>query len=324
MFRTFLFCIALCGIFSSLSPVCGQEKLKALIIDGQNNHAMWPKTTAMMKHYLEESGRFTVDVARTRFTWQGGELLKQYPAGDKIPRKDLPESRPDPDFKPNFSAYDVVINNFGWKAAAWPEETQQAFEDYVSKGGGLAIIHAADNSFPEWEAYNLMIGLGGWGGRNEASGPYVYFDQQGKEVRDESPGSGGSHGPKHEFQIVVRDQDHPITKGLPTSWMHTSDELYQQLRGPGMNMRILATAYSAPDFRGTDRHEPMIMTISFGEGRVFHTPMGHDDVSFECVGFITTFLRGVEWAATGEVTLTDIPDDFPDVDSASRRAFEDR
>ncbi|MEM7477914.1 MAG: ThuA domain-containing protein, partial [Planctomycetota bacterium] len=262
-------------IIASSNIALAQEKLAALIIDGQNNHKAWPKTTMMMKDYLDASGRFTVDIERTKVTWQGKELVKQYPLEDGKAYEDLPKSKVDPDFAPEFSKYDVVISNFGWNAAAWPEKTQAAFEEFVSSGGGLAVIHAADNSFPEWEAYNKMIGIGGWGGRNEKSGPYVYFDKNDKEVRDTSPGKGGSHGPQHEFTIVVRDSEHPITKGLPHNWMHSADELYQQLRGPAGNMTILATAYASPDYRGLDRHEPMVMTIDYGKGRVFHTPMGH-------------------------------------------------
>jgi type 1 glutamine amidotransferase len=87
-------------------------------------------------------------------------------------------------------------------------------------------------------------------------------------------------------------------------------------------MTILATAYADRDFKGTGRHEPMLITIDYDEGRVFHTPMGHAGYSLECVGFITTFLRGTEWAATGEVTLTDVPSDFPTADQSSARKFE--
>jgi type 1 glutamine amidotransferase len=159
-----------------------------------------------------------------------------------------------------------------------------------------------------------MIGLGGWGGRNEKSGPYVYFDDAGKLVRDEQPGPGGSHGPQTEFPVVTRDDAHPITKGMPARWMHAKDELYDSLRGPAVNMKVLATAHSAK----TNRHEPMIMTIDFGKGRVFHTPMGHATYSQECVGFITTFQRGTEWAATGKVTLP-LPDDFPRDEIRSRK-----
>jgi type 1 glutamine amidotransferase len=265
------------------------EPLKALIIEGQNNHAVWPKTTQMMKRYLEETKLFTVDV------------VTHAPRGT------------DPDFKPAFADYAVVISNFGHGAADWPAETKAAFEDYVRGGGGFVAVHAADNSFPAWDAYNRMIGLGGWGGRNEKSGPYIYYDEAGKLVRDQAAGSGGSHGPQHEFPIVIRDADHPVTLGMPASWMHTKDELYDSLRGPAENMTILATAWSPR----TKRHEPMIMTIGYGDGRVFHTPLGHETYSLECAGFITTFQRGCEWAATGSVSQS-LPDDFPGEQVSSR------
>jgi type 1 glutamine amidotransferase len=299
-----------------------KDGLKALIIDGQNNHGDWPKTTMMMRQYLIESGRFDVGIARTKYTWNGGELINEFPLDDGKTYENLPQAKPDPEFKPKFSDYDVVISNFGFGAADWPEETKTAFVDYVHNGGGLVVVHAADNSFGDWKEFNQIIGLGGWGGRDEKSGPYVYVDANGKQVRDDSPGAGGGHGPQHEFEIIVRDSQHPITRGIPTAWLHTKDELYERLRGPAENMKLLATAFASKEFNGTGRHEPMMMTVEYGKGRCFHTPMGHAAYSMECVGFITTFLRGTEWAATGDVTLTDIPDDFPTRDKSSARKFE--
>ncbi len=298
------------------------ERIPVLIIDGQNNHGIWPKTTMMIKKYLDDTKRFRVQVVRTKYMWQGEEWLEKYPLADGVQRESVKEPKPDPDFKPNFSNFKVVISNLGYGAAEWPEATKAEFEKYVFNGGGFVVLHAADNSFGDWKAFNRMIGLGGWGGRNEKSGPYVYLDQNEKEVRDDSPGGGGSHGSQHEFQVVIRDPKHPITQGLPRAWLHTQDELYDRLRGPAENMQILATAYSSKEKGGTDRHEPMIMTIGYGKGRVFHTPMGHADYSMECVGFITVLLRGVEWAATGDVKHTAIPDDFPTADASSRRPFE--
>ena len=303
------------------SMVLASEPIKLLIIDGQNNHDMWPKTTMMMKHYFESSGLFTVDIARTRYTWKGDEWLDKYPLADGVTRESLKEPKQDPDFAPDFSQYQVVVSNFGWNTADWPEETKIAFVEYVASGGGLVIIHAADNSFGQWNDYNRMIGLGGWGGRNEKSGPYVFYDNAGNEVRDASPGAGGSHGKQHPFEVTIRDAEHPITKGLPRNWMHVQDELYDKLRGPAESMTILATAFASASSGGTDRHEPVAMTIDYKKGRVFHSPLGHADYSFECVGFITLLLRGAEWAATGSVTQQTVPEDFPTADKESKRKF---
>lgn len=283
-------------VLATTSPLSAADKQAALIIDGQNNHGVWPKTTKMMQRYLEETGLFTVDVATTA------------------------KQGVDPNFKPDFKKYAVVVSNYN--GAPFPPETQTALIDYVRNGGGFVVIHAANNAFGDWPEYNEMIGLGGWGGRNEKSGPYVFLDDSGKTVRDTKPGPGGHHGAQHEFSVVIRDTEHPITKGMPREWLHVKDELYDFLRGPGDKMQILATAYADKKHGGSGRHEPMIFTVSFGKGRVFHTPMGHGDYSQECVGFISTFQRGTQWAATGKVTLP-IPTDFPTAEKLSQRAAKE-
>jgi type 1 glutamine amidotransferase len=107
-------------------------------------------------------------------------------------------------------------------------------------------------------------------------------------------------------------------KGLPLEWMHGTDELYGLMRGPGQNMTILATAHSDPSNRGTGNDEPMLMALTFGKGRIFHTTLGHDSVALSCVGFMTTFQRGTEWAATGKVTQA-VPATFPTANTVSYR-----
>ncbi|MFK8112530.1 MAG: ThuA domain-containing protein [Rubripirellula sp.] len=303
-------------------PARASDAIPVLIVDGQSGyHGDWPKITLMMKTYLEETGKFKVDVYRSRFL-MNGKLEKEFPLNDGKTYEDFKDSKTDPEFKPKFSNYKLVINNFGFNAAPWPEETKAAFVAYMKNGGGLLSIHSADNCFPDWKEYNLMTGLGGWGGRTEASGPYVYYNEKGDLVRDESAGKGGNHGPQHKFQIVLRDK-HPITNGMTNGFLHAQDELYEQLRGPGINMDILATAFASPEQKGSGRHEPILMVLDYGKGRVFHTTLGHAAYSCECVGFITTFLRGAEWAATGEVTIP-IPDDFPTTKQESVRKFDQR
>src|SRR5205085_10038806 len=142
---------------------------------------------------------------------------------------------------------------------------------------------------------------------------WLYLDDQGKSVKMPSGQGGGSnHAYTGPFTVTLRDDTHPVTKGMPREWLHNNDELYDHMRGPIENVHLLATAYS----KGTKVHEPMIWTVDYGKGRVFHTPMGHDANAMRCVGFAATLQRGTEWAATGAVTLP-LPDNFPTADKIS-------
>jgi type 1 glutamine amidotransferase len=86
-------------------------------------------------------------------------------------------------------------------------------------------------------------------------------------------------------------------------------------------MIVLATGKDMSGKAPSDRNEPMLMALTYGKGRIFHTTLGLDDYSCEGVGFITTFLRGVQWAATGKVTLP-VPADFPTSEESTSRKFE--
>ncbi len=294
----FLVPLMLLSLFAGMNSAAhATEKLRVLIIDGHNPYHEWQKTTPLMRHILEDSGRFQVDVATV-------PIPEGYMPNLSGPMPQLENMN----FRPRFADYDAVIGNY--IGPRWPTETEQDFLKFVAGGHGFVPVHSADNAFPDWAEYNRMCGVGGWYGRNEQAGPHVYLDGAGKEIRDAAPGPAGHHGPPHEYQIRIRDTEHPITRGMPTVWMHTKDELYDTLRGPARDMQILATAYSDPKFEGSGKHEPLLMVLSYGAGRVFHTVLGHAAYSMQCVGFRTTLRRGTEWAATGEVTIP-VPDNFP-------------
>lgn len=273
-----------------LTSLVKAQKHEALIITGQNNH-YWQGSSLVIEGILNNSGLFN---ATTLTTPAKGEDMSG--------------------FTPDFSQYDLVCLDYN--GDAWPEETKKDFVDFVKKGGGLVVFHASDNSWGDWKEYNRMIGVGGWGGRTEAHGPIVYW-QDGKFNKDKTAGKGGRHGKQDEYVVHTRAADHPIMKGLPEKWLHTQDELYHSLRGPAKNMTVLATGSQPKERGGAGRQEPVLMTIKYGKGRIFHSVMGHTGKNHNNTtldaGFMTTYLRGAEWVVTGKVTQK-VSSQFPDAE----------
>jgi uncharacterized protein len=271
--------------------------MPVMLLDGEaaGRYHDWPRVTPVLKKMLDETGLFDVTVVTAPATT--GELTG---------------------FNPRFANYRAVVMNYDAPEERWPASLKAAFERYMTEGGGLVAVHAADNAFAGWQAFNEMTGVGGWRGRRENAGPF-WFYRDGKLASDTSAGPAGSHGRRSPFLVTVRDATHPIMRGLPPTWMHQGDELYAHLRGPGRNMTVLATAYSDPANKGSGRDEPQLMALQYGKGRVFHTTMGHDIVALSSVDFVVTLQRGTEWAATGKVTQK-VPASFPTAQTVSYRS----
>ncbi|MCX8109616.1 MAG: ThuA domain-containing protein, partial [Verrucomicrobiae bacterium] len=163
-------------------------------------------------------------------------------------------------------SYDAVVLHFmNWEVPAPAEAARQNLRSFVAAGGGLVLVHFACGAWQDWSEFRNLAGLV-WDPKLRA------------------------HDPRGVFKVEIRDRDHPVTRGMTD--FETDDELYTCLAGE-RQVRILATAKSKVD--GKDY--PMAFVFNYGQGRVFHSPLGHDAKAFEAAGVSELFRRGCAWAA---------------------------
>jgi type 1 glutamine amidotransferase len=249
---------------SRFAPFFQPGKVRVLILSGRNNHG-WRTTTPFLRELLDGTGRFDTRVAE---------------ATDSLTAETL-------------APYDVLVMDYG--GPRWGDVTERAMEAFVQGGKGFVSVHGASYHFcgldvitdghrpvgwkePAWPAFRRMVGCG-W---------------------DSLPAKS-YHGPRHTFAVTTTAIPHPITAGMPASFLAT-DELYHAMTVIP-EAKVLATAFSAPERGGTGNAEPMLVVTDFGKGRCFYTALGHETAAMWEPGFRASFLRGVEWAATGQVTL---------------------
>lgn len=227
------------------------------------NQHDWKSTTPVLRKMLEDTGRFEVRVTE-EFRGAGAETL---------------------------APYDAVVLHYmdrNQPGLRWGERTETALLEYARSGKGVVVYHFALAAFHGWTEYEKLSG-GNW-----------------------RPNQG-HHSPRHDFTLEIKDANHPITKGLKKSFPQPNDELYANLKWqPEGSYHVLATAYddhalyggkARQPIPGPGLHHPMLWTVQYGKGRVFVTALGHDVAAIQTPAFTGTFVRGVEWAATGQVTL---------------------
>jgi type 1 glutamine amidotransferase len=273
-------------------------RIKVLIVDGYSNHD-WKHTTALVRGVLAPTGLFDVEV------------------------ETAPARADDPAYStwlPNFAKFDVVIqnsNDLGHVGPLWPAPAREAFEKFVRDGGGVFILHSANNAFADWPAYNEMIGLG-WRPRSYGTALRVRDDETLERI---PPGEGQNtgHAPRKD-QVIHRIGDHPIHAGLPRAWKTPLIEVYTHARGPAKNVTVLSWAEDP----GAHGHWPIEWTVDYGAGRVYVSTFGHvwpgetDPVDFRCAGFQTILVRALQWLAHRPVDFP-VPPDFPTEAATSLR-----
>jgi type 1 glutamine amidotransferase len=221
---------------------CAVAPIKILLLSGSNNHE-WQATTPFIEGVYASDGRFTVDVT----------------------------NRPDTLNARMLAAYQVVVSNwnaFPEQTIVWSQETRQALQDFISKGGGFVCIHAASATHYDWPAYLQLTG-GRWGDKTH-------------------------HGPIHTFQVQVTNPNHPITKGMKD--FEIRDELWVDLEcDPAAE--VLCVAHAAEYADTPDKSEPVALVTQLGKGRGFYLVLGHDTKAMSDTAWQTLLLRGTKWTA---------------------------
>ncbi len=273
------------------------RRIRVLIVDGFSNHD-WRLTTALIRGILEPTQLFDVAVSTAPST-------KDAPGWDA--------------WRPKFSDYDVVIQNCNdiGGGPSWPREVQAAFERFVAAGGGIYVWHSANNAFPDWPAYNDMIGLG-W--RKKDFGVALAIDEHEQLVRLlAGEGRDTGHGSRIDT-VVKRLGEHPIHAGLPRQWKTPDIEVYYYARGPAKNLEVLSYGFDPR----TQMNWPLEWTVAYGKGRVYTSTFGHvwkgdtQPERMRCAGVQTIVVRALQWLAQREVTWP-VPADFPTAEKISVR-----
>jgi type 1 glutamine amidotransferase len=257
-------------VFSAISvlaqkpaPAPEPHKIQVLIITGQDKHP-WREAAPYLRGLLDQTGKFEVRVTE-EFHGASAETLAPYDVAV------------------------LVYSDEKLDVAPWSETTREALLNFVRSGKGLVVYHHSGASFQNWPEYGKLLGC-------------VW--RTGVSV----------HAPVHDYKVDVRDNEHPIMRGMGPSFMAQMDELYASLEcAPGAKIHVLATGWDdhslykatpkSPAPTTPSRDEPLLWTLAYGTGRVFATMLGNDMRAVHTPGFISTFVRGTEWAATSAVTI---------------------
>jgi len=156
----------------------------------------------------------------------------------------------------------------------WPAETETALLKFIENGGGFVTFHASSSAFYKWPEFQL-ISTAAW-------------------IMDTT-----SHGKVSETNVTIDNKKHPVTKGMKDFVIF--DELWLNA-AVNPKFEVLGTASNQKIAEEGMKPQPAIMVAGYGNGRIFHTILGHDVKAMENEGFQTLLLRGTEWAATGNVS----------------------
>ncbi|MXV50161.1 ThuA domain-containing protein [Pedobacter sp. HMF7647] len=163
---------------------------------------------------------------------------------------------------------------------AWKNYAVKAFEKYISqgKGGWIGFHHATllgeFDGYPMWQWFFGFMG--------------------GIRYKNYIPDFASA-------SVKVEDRNHPVMKGVPSSFYVENEEWYTYDRSPRLNVHVLAsvdeTTYS-PDSKIKMGDHPVVWTNPGVKAKNVYIFMGHSPELFKNKTYCTIFRNAVLWASS--------------------------
>lgn len=235
------------------------DSIRVFMLVGNDAHKWhnWEKTTPAITRALKVDPRISVEVIRDPEEFGKGALKVR----------------------------DVLLLNYcNWHdPTPLSEPSRKAMADFVTKGGGLVVVHFANGSFhfslpmagaSDWPEYRTFVRRV-WNHQAAAKQPASAHDNFGR------------------FQAFPNG-DHPIVKGLKR--FEIVDELYFHQQGKE-RIEPMLLAHS----KITNAMEPLAWAYDVGQGRAFQLLLGHSEKTYDVFEVREMLRRAAAWTARKEI-----------------------
>lgn len=143
---------------------------------------------------------------------------------------------------------------------------RKAIFDFADAGKGIVIVHAGMwYNWPDWTDYNRVLAGGGARGHDRFG----------------------------EFEVNLDVPDHPVMKGVPSSFKISDELYYAKFEEKGTPVEVLATAKNLTN----GKTFPSVWIVKHPRARIVCIALGHDGKAHDLPAYKTMLRNAVTWAA---------------------------
>jgi type 1 glutamine amidotransferase len=170
--------------------------------------------------------------------------------------------------KDNLKNYDIVLFYTTGDLPIKEEDRDYFFNEWLKqKGHGFIGAHSAADTYHNYEPYWDMIG-GTFNGH-----PWNAGDTE---------------------TITVHDKTHPASKPWGDEF-EIKDEIYQFKNWQPEKVRVLMSLNMAKTKLKKPYHVPILWVKNYGEGKVMHMSLGHNESVWNDETYRASLLGGIKW-----------------------------